>query len=251
MLTTEQLSHLQAQLHKQQDILMEHLKQNNHFNLQSESMQQSVGELSNYDNHPGDTASELYEREKDIALNEHAEKELSDIVDALHRMSSGDYGRCVSCGEPIPYDRLEAIPTTKYCAKHSPQQKHEENERPIEEEVLEPGYQKRADKRKGTNFFDGEDSWQAVARYGTSETPSDFSGQHIEHYNQAYINSAENVGSVEAYENFTGITMEGKEKRTYPNDQHKEYEQSLDEANEMSILGDLHDSRKDSYLEEE
>ena len=36
-----------------------------------------------YDNHPADDATELYEREKDIALYEHAQQELKEIDYAL------------------------------------------------------------------------------------------------------------------------------------------------------------------------
>ena len=41
-----------------------------------ESAQEAVGELSMYDNHPGDMGTELFEREKDMALNVHAGSEL-------------------------------------------------------------------------------------------------------------------------------------------------------------------------------
>ncbi|MBO1913267.1 hypothetical protein J4G37_51715, partial [Microvirga sp. 3-52] len=41
-----------------------------------DSEKESLGELSSYDNHPADMGTALYDREKDLALHEHAESEL-------------------------------------------------------------------------------------------------------------------------------------------------------------------------------
>ncbi|MYL53640.1 yteA family sporulation protein [Pontibacillus yanchengensis] len=250
MLTEKQTQQLKTELYSQQRELLTHLEQNDHYGLEDESVQESVSELSNYDNHPGDNATYLYEREKDIALNEHAEKELKDIVQALYRMDQGSYGRCEECNKEIPFERLEALPTTVYCKEHSPDQEEHE-QRPVEEEVLQPGLRRRSDESISTAFYDSEDSWQDVARYGTSETPSDFSGQDIEQYDDTYINSDENVSYVEDYENFTGVDMYGNNVTVYPNAQHDEYEEDLDESGMMSIVGEIHYSETDSYLEDE
>ena len=37
------------------------------------------------------------------------------IEEALDRIEAGDYGTCLSCEEPIPAKRLEALPWAKYC----------------------------------------------------------------------------------------------------------------------------------------
>jgi DnaK suppressor protein len=39
-----------------------------------------------------------------------------DIEDALSRIEHGDYGICEECGEPIELARLEAMPTSRFCA---------------------------------------------------------------------------------------------------------------------------------------
>lgn len=39
----------------------------------------------------------------------------AEILGALERMQRGSYGRCVICGEPIPYRRLEVVPETRTC----------------------------------------------------------------------------------------------------------------------------------------
>jgi DnaK suppressor protein len=37
------------------------------------------------------------------------------IEEALDRIQAGDYGICLSCEEPIPAKRLQALPWAKYC----------------------------------------------------------------------------------------------------------------------------------------
>jgi DnaK suppressor protein len=37
------------------------------------------------------------------------------IEAALDRLDSGDYGVCLSCEEPIPPKRLQAVPWARYC----------------------------------------------------------------------------------------------------------------------------------------
>src|SRR5690625_3870097 len=40
---------------------------------------------------------------------------LEQISAALQRISEGRYGYCDDCGQPIPRERLEAIPYARYC----------------------------------------------------------------------------------------------------------------------------------------
>ncbi|WP_382549514.1 hypothetical protein, partial [Streptomyces sp. NPDC057131] len=99
--------------------------------------------------------------------------------------------------------------------------------------------------------YDAEDSWQDVESFGTSETPSDFVHPVFDHYNDLSIDSYENVGYVEEYENFVGVDIEGKNITVYPNQQHKRYEQSLDEEGIMTSFGDLPAYEHDPYVEDE
>jgi DnaK suppressor protein len=41
--------------------------------------------------------------------------ELRDLDAALLRVESGTYGDCIDCGEPIPFERLETMPTALRC----------------------------------------------------------------------------------------------------------------------------------------
>jgi DnaK suppressor protein len=48
------------------------------------------------------------QQEQSIRVNEQAL--LTEVLQALKRIDDGTYGTCVTCGNPIPEKRLEAIP---------------------------------------------------------------------------------------------------------------------------------------------
>jgi RNA polymerase-binding transcription factor DksA len=77
-------------------------------------------ELSHYDQHPADAASETYEREQAFSVVEMAEAGLRDVDMAAHRLDEGKYGICEVCGKPIDEARLEARPEARYCVEHAP-----------------------------------------------------------------------------------------------------------------------------------
>lgn len=78
---------------------------------QSES--DEVSELADYDQHPADTASETFEREKDLSILEQLEAELAELEAALDRIERGTYGIDERTGEPIDEARLDAVPTAR------------------------------------------------------------------------------------------------------------------------------------------
>jgi RNA polymerase-binding protein DksA len=67
------------------------------------------------DNHPGETATATLGREIDYTLGENSGQVLADIDSALGRIEQGTYGTCVSCGQEIPVQRLEAYPAASLC----------------------------------------------------------------------------------------------------------------------------------------
>ncbi len=81
--------------------------------------QQDSSELSSYDQHPGDTGSETFEREKDSSIVESVAQSLTDIDAALARVDDGSYGSCEVCGRPIADERLEALPAARHCVEHA------------------------------------------------------------------------------------------------------------------------------------
>jgi len=74
------------------------------------------GELADYDvNHPADAGTELFEREKDIALAGNIDSLISHIEAALERIHAGTYGACDRCGQRIPDARLRIAPYAIMC----------------------------------------------------------------------------------------------------------------------------------------
>jgi DnaK suppressor protein len=67
-------------------------------------------ELSDLDQHMADDATELFEEERDAGLADRLREELAAVERAEQRLMLGTYGLSVDSGEPIPDDRLEAVP---------------------------------------------------------------------------------------------------------------------------------------------
>jgi DnaK suppressor protein len=64
---------------------------------------------------PADQGSEHYEKEFTLSLLEKEGDVLAEIEDALARVAAGTYGGCEGCRRPIPRERLEHLPYTRYC----------------------------------------------------------------------------------------------------------------------------------------
>ncbi|MBW4080057.1 TraR/DksA C4-type zinc finger protein [Paenibacillus sp. S150] len=207
-LTPEQVSGLRAALLQQQQEITHRLKNNEHYGLQ-DAMRDTTGELSEIDNHPGDAATELYNRSMDISLLERDEHELDNIAAALQAMDEGTYGICLASGQPIPYERLSAIPSTRYCKEHNPRQ-NAPFTRPVEEELLSPPFGRTSlDEREDQNGFDGEDAWQIVESWGSSNSPAMAGDNNISSYNDMEIEADETEGFVEPWENFIATDIGG------------------------------------------
>jgi RNA polymerase-binding transcription factor DksA len=81
------------------------------------SVTDELGELAEggTDNHLGDTATAMFDRELDGGLEEGAQQTLAEIDSALRRIDEGTYGTCEVCGKPIAPERLAAIPWARRC----------------------------------------------------------------------------------------------------------------------------------------
>jgi DnaK suppressor protein len=74
------------------------------------------GELSAVDQHPADSGTELFERERDQSLIQSLREELEAVERAEARLAEGTFGLSVASGEPIPDERLEALPHAELTA---------------------------------------------------------------------------------------------------------------------------------------
>lgn len=68
------------------------------------------------DQDPQNLAADLYQDELDEGRSEDLRRELEAVERAEARLADGTYGRSVVSGEPIPDERLEAIPTAERTA---------------------------------------------------------------------------------------------------------------------------------------
>jgi RNA polymerase-binding transcription factor DksA len=55
------------------------------------------------------------ERELAAAFVLFTREAATELHAALARLDAGSYGRCEGCGAAIPYERLEALPETRFC----------------------------------------------------------------------------------------------------------------------------------------
>ncbi|QAT40024.1 TraR/DksA C4-type zinc finger protein [Clostridium sp. JN-9] len=164
-------------------LMSEKKRVNNLLNLMKEnevinSNEELASELSFYDNHPSDSATELFDKEKGLALKANEVTILKNIDEALHNIEDGSYGTCKRCGKDIPRERLEFIPYTEYCV-HCQNEMNtrplERHDRPVEEDVLGipfgTGYN---DYKNDSVEFDAEDSYDAVDKFNKIENVEEY-----------------------------------------------------------------------------
>jgi DnaK suppressor protein len=86
-----------------------------------ERIEQSIANLDGPDpdgererTEPGDTGSEdLYQSEFDAGRSQDFKEQLAAVERAEERLAAGTYGLSIESGEPIPDERLEAVPTAE------------------------------------------------------------------------------------------------------------------------------------------
>lgn len=236
-LTHKQIGLLEHRLREQRQDIESRLAYNDHYGL-ADTTRENTNELSTNDNHPGDLGTEVFERGKDLALANHDELHLERIDGALERIADGSYGICTSCGQPISYDRLNAVPETSYCIEHTPQ-REVSSKRPIEEEFLYPPFGRTSfDEDDDQNGFDGEDAWQILESYGTSNSPAMAEDNEIDDYNDMEIEAASELdGFVEPYESFVATDITGTEVFFYRNGQYRKHMSSTRHLESEDSLG--------------
>jgi len=76
---------------------------------------EAAGELSDFEDHPADGASETFEREKDLAIADNIASLLMRIKGAMDKIDKKTYGVCDICGQQIKKARMEAMPFATLC----------------------------------------------------------------------------------------------------------------------------------------
>ena len=65
--------------------------------------------------HMADLGTDNFDQEVTASLLETEELKLEEIAAALTRIDKGTFGRCEECGKEIGKERLQALPSTRYC----------------------------------------------------------------------------------------------------------------------------------------
>jgi DnaK suppressor protein len=88
-----------------------------------ERIERALSRLGNQDDgepadeyDPANRASDLYQEELDEGLEDGLRDQLAALERAEQRLAAGTYGLSIESGEPIPDERLEAIPTAELTA---------------------------------------------------------------------------------------------------------------------------------------
>jgi len=76
-------------------------------------------------NHVADDATEVFTRERNLALRGNAQDLLAQVDTALVRLDEGTYGICARCSREIAPERLDALPYAIYCITCQSQVEHE------------------------------------------------------------------------------------------------------------------------------
>ncbi len=186
------------QLIKERNQIQHIMTETRHFGVET-GMMNMTGELSSYDQHPADQATELFEREKDLGLSQHEMNRLFQVERALSHFADGTYGTCERCQQPIEAARLEAEPAALNCI--ACQRAIDEPlrdvlaRRPVEEEVLEVPFARTNMDGADATFFDGEDTWQALASMNNVVDRSASEDQHLHRENNGYVDALDQVSN--------------------------------------------------------
>jgi DnaK suppressor protein len=78
---------------------------------------ESAEEMSNYSLHMADSGTDNFDRDFALSLLSSDQDAIYEIEEALKRIEKGTYGICELTGKPIPLNRLEAIPWTRFTVE--------------------------------------------------------------------------------------------------------------------------------------
>jgi DnaK suppressor protein len=70
-----------------------------------------------FDEESGEGDTMNVERERDLALSAQAMAAVDEIDKSLAKIDAGTYGVCEKCGNPIPKERLKALPYAALCVQ--------------------------------------------------------------------------------------------------------------------------------------
>jgi RNA polymerase-binding protein DksA len=118
--------------------------------METEALRRESSDLSRLPIHMADVGTDNYDQEFTLGLMDSERKLIGEINDALNRIENGTYGICEGSGDPIPKQRLQAIPWTRYCVAYA--KLLEKGLAAREEHLDEADSEDRADEEKNDNL---------------------------------------------------------------------------------------------------
>jgi RNA polymerase-binding protein DksA len=117
MMNKKQLSHLEKRLLEERARVMKEL--GIYEKSFAGTLQASDGDLSSYSFHMADQGTDAMEREKEFLFASKEGRYLWHVNEALRRLykSPETFGVCQECGDPIAFERLDALPHARLCIK--------------------------------------------------------------------------------------------------------------------------------------
>lgn len=110
ILTPAEIEKFKAMLLEKRDELLVNVSY-----MENDALREERSDLSSMPIHMADLGTDSYEQEFTLELMDSERKVIAEIDYALNRIEEGTYGICEVGGEPIPKQRLEAIPWAKFC----------------------------------------------------------------------------------------------------------------------------------------
>jgi len=114
-LNKKQVEHLQNRLLRERDRALRSLGQFDE--IVKQSAEQNDSDSYSYSDHMADLGTDAMEREKMLLFASKEGRYLYRVEDALRRLykEPDRFGHCHSCGKPIDFERLDALPHARYC----------------------------------------------------------------------------------------------------------------------------------------
>ena len=101
---------------KRKDEILDEIKHISEDTLKK-SQKEASGDISGYNYHMADVATDNYDREFSLGLASNGRRIFYELDDALKKIEDGTFGICEDCKSLIAKNRLKAVPYARLCVK--------------------------------------------------------------------------------------------------------------------------------------
>lgn len=196
-MNNDRLEHFKKILLEEKQNILNTLGRMENHHPKEDSIKEYTQELSSYDNHPADLGTEVFMMTMETSLENHHKHKVLEIDKALEKIETGTYGSCETCNNLVTDERLEIKPEASICIKCANEKIEPDKintDKPSEELII-PEY--RDGDKDDYNGFDGEDAYQAVARFNqVKDDPSFGTGDDLGIFDDYEIGAVEPIESI-------------------------------------------------------